>query len=94
MSYTLITIIAVLLVILCLVTLVLFRLNSYISKLENSIIEARDRIENLTQSFKNVLVDETYLLDTNKLKKDLFQVEKPLIYNGENIDKKVKTETK
>ncbi len=65
------------------VTFILFKkLNAYISKIEVVIQQNLELTENLKQSFRDVLVDHTFLMDDGKIKPMLIQKEKSAIING------------
>jgi len=65
------------------VTFILFKkLNAYISKIEVVIQQNLELTENLKQSFRDVFVDHTFLMDDGKIKPMLIQKEKSAIING------------
>jgi hypothetical protein len=56
-------------------------------QLENKIEEAAVIIENLKQSFRDTLIDSSFLLDDGKMKKMIIQDDhKNFIYNGVNLE--------
>lgn len=65
----------------------LIRLNKYLnSKLEPLIEENIKLTENLKQTFRDVLIDNSFLLDDGKLKKTELQKEKNIIVNGIKLE--------
>lgn len=82
----------VLISILSLVVIILFylvyRLNIYISKLEQKIKVCIDVVENVKQSFKDTLMYDDFLLDSGKIKKTIMQSEKANIVNGLNLEER------
>lgn len=64
---------------------IFMRLNNYMEKIENKISETLVIQENIKQSFKNALVDSSFLLDDGKLKKSYMEETKVNIYNGNNL---------
>lgn len=54
-------------------------------KIENSTVI----IENLKQSFKDVMIDSSFLMDDGKMKKMIVQKEKNMIMNGINLETSV-----
>jgi len=67
------------------------RLNQYIIQLENKIENTTVIIENLKQSFRDVMVDASFLLDDGKMKRMPIQKEKNMIYNGIDLEEQVTT---
>ena len=68
----------------------LIRLNKYLSIIENSIKQNIEITQNLKQSFKDALVDDSFLLDDGTIKKLQYQKEKNVIYNGLKLDEEIK----
>lgn len=62
----------------------ILRLNSYIGLLEDKIIKQTEVTENLFQSLKEI-VAEDYLQNDGRLKKFIYQKERNVIYNGQNL---------
>jgi len=79
-----IVILIILIVIIFLAILSIYRLNLYISELEEKIEKSIELSQNLKQSLKELVI-EGFLLDDGRLKKMIIQREKDIIYNGENI---------
>jgi len=65
---------------------VMVRLNGYIEKLEQKVQEVLTVQENMKQSFRNILVDSSFLLDDGKIKKTLMEESRVNIYNGNNLN--------
>ena len=64
--------------------LAIYKLNLYISGLEEKIEKSIELNQNLKQSLKELII-EGFLMDDGRLKKMIIQREKDIIYNGENI---------
>ena len=60
-------------------------LNSYIASLEDKIAKNIQVTENLKQSFRDVLLDATFLLDDGKIRPTPIQKEKNIIINGNPV---------
>jgi len=70
--------------------ILLFKINKYLEKkIEPTIQETLDIQENLKQTFKKVLVEESFLLENGKLKKAPIEEERDIIING--LKNKTKT---
>jgi len=66
-----------------LVLFLIYRLNKYLNnRIEPTVLDCIEQLENLRQAFKDVLVNETFLLDNSKLKKLPIEKEKDIIVNG------------
>lgn len=76
-----ILIIIILLIIGCSVYL-FYKINKYINSLELKIQDNTIVIENLKQSFRDVLINENFLLDDGKITKTLLERKVPQVYNG------------
>jgi len=71
-------------------TYILIRLNRYLGIIEKGIKENLELTQNLKQSFKEVLTDDSFLLDDGTIKKMQYQKEKNIIYNGLKLDEETK----
>ena len=61
----------------------MFKINKYLNnKIEPLIDDCIEKTENLEQTFRTVLVEETFLLKDNKLKKLPIETEQETIVNG------------
>jgi len=65
-------------------------LNRYLGIIEKGIKENLELTQNLKQSFKEVLTDDSFLLDDGTIKKMQYQKEKNIIYNGLKLDEETK----
>lgn len=90
MNTIIVAVLIVLLVAFALLAFYLFyKLNEYITHLESKIEETLIITQNLKQSFRNVMIDSSFLLDDGKIKKQLIQDDKTSIYNGVNLSVRV-----
>jgi len=64
---------------------IIVRLNKYMEILERKIDSQTVIIENVKQSFRNIMTDGSFLLDDGKIKKTIFEEDKVSIYNGTSI---------
>ena len=64
--------------------------SSIINFEKNSIKQNIEITQNLKQSFKDALVDDSFLLDDGTIKKLQYQKEKNVIYNGLKLDEEIK----
>lgn len=65
------------------------KINAYISKVESIVQDNLTLTENLKQTFRDILIDSSFLLDDGKLKEAVFDKEKPPIINGIKTGAKV-----
>jgi len=63
---------------------VIYKLNIYISKLEDRLKKQIELTENLKQSLKEIIADG-FLLDDGRLKKMHIQTERNVIFNGVKV---------